>query len=610
MSEVKKKHKYLKRPKTCREDCALFGRKMRHRHYTLEYAPTGCFNEFSNEEGQYVFDGPTWEAYIKSGKVYRGYWPVLIFGTAKPVGLTPQQVKLHMAITRELTRLARNPRPCATNGAGGSMSRSMLTARTAPRSSTATRCMTAATPARKSPARNSIPISSTSVFCGNYRRHRGHGYKLATWMDRAGYGDPNPAGIKSFLADLAVLADKFDLTVVGRHHSLRQWYDLSRLSELVDTRAGLHRLTQLVMIRIYAPSDFLTLWRYRFSKWLGFSWILGGEEIPYRVEPPTFGQVNNAMELMTWLREHGVTRKALADVAGLHPKTLTRHLRHGFGTQKFWQKVNAALAKGTLQVRAGRAKGHSRCATATPERTSEVTFAIVRPASFSAILAVFVHLQDTNNGARSSLSLLPRPDFMRRGADSSPLSAHKGSRPAKPRPKAAAASPPSRRRPRVPGVAGITGQSEGAVPGTNLFVTQYYCMQILDFDQAVDHRTIGQVAEGGQAARLGAAVTSATETLAPLVEWGRLLTGSDHQRSPGGGKENGDGYGPPARPSQLVSNQVCSAARASLRRVKGPRAGPLTGERSAHQRPCWSGSTCDARAMAGLPSAVRSICSP
>ena len=37
--------------------------------------------------------------------------------------------------------------------------------------------------------------------------------------------------------------------------------------------------------------------------------------------------------------------------------------------------------------------------------------------------------------------------------------------------------------------------------------------------------------------------------------------------------------------SQLASSQSSSAARASLRRLKGPRTGPLTGLRSATQRP-------------------------
>ena len=66
---------------------------------------------------------------------------------------------------------------------------------------------------------------------------------------------------------------------------------------------------------------------------------------------------------------------------------------------------------------------------------------------------------------------------------------------------------------------------------------------------------------------------------------------------------------PPWRPSQLVSNQERSAARASLRFRNGPNTPPPTGDISAHQRPCWSGSTCEAREMAGLPSAARSISS-
>ena len=49
--------------------------------------------------------------------------------------------------------------------------------------------------------------------------------------------------------------------------------------------------------------------------------------------------------------------------------------------------------------------------------------------------------------------------------------------------------------------------------------------------------------------------------------------------------------------SQWASSQATSAARASLRRPKGPSTGPPTGRRSAVQRPSASGSTWLARAM-------------
>ena len=45
----------------------------------------------------------------KIGKIYKGYWPALIFGTSKPVGLTPRQAMLLTNIVRETTRLKDRP---------------------------------------------------------------------------------------------------------------------------------------------------------------------------------------------------------------------------------------------------------------------------------------------------------------------------------------------------------------------------------------------------------------------------------------------------------------------------------------------------------------------
>lgn len=42
-------------------------------------------------------------------------------------------------------------------------------------------------------------------------------------------------------------------------------------------------------------------------------------------------------------------------------------------------------------------------------------------------------------------------------------------------------------------------------------------------------------------------------------------------------------YRPPKRPSQFVSSQECSAARASLRKSNGPSSGPLLGDISARR---------------------------
>lgn len=60
---------------------------------------------------------------------------------------------------------------------------------------------------------------------------------------------------------------------------------------------------------------------------------------------------------------------------------------------------------------------------------------------------------------------------------------------------------------------------------------------------------------------------------------------------------------------QRPQSQWLSAARASLRRPYGPRRGPRTGARSAHQWPSASGSTWEARSIAARPNSASSIAS-
>ena len=88
---------------------SLGGWKTSHRHYRIEYANDGLFKDFQDDDGKWVFEGAKWMKHFSKGNVYRGYWPVLIFGTAKPVGLTPQQAKFLAIITREVTRLPKRP---------------------------------------------------------------------------------------------------------------------------------------------------------------------------------------------------------------------------------------------------------------------------------------------------------------------------------------------------------------------------------------------------------------------------------------------------------------------------------------------------------------------
>ena len=66
-------------------------------------------------------------------------------------------------------------------------------------------------------------------FTGNYRRHHGRGYVLREWLRRLGYEMPKLGDTPGVLADMAVLAEKFDLVVVGRHLASSRWYTLPEI---------------------------------------------------------------------------------------------------------------------------------------------------------------------------------------------------------------------------------------------------------------------------------------------------------------------------------------------------------------------------------------------
>jgi hypothetical protein len=110
---------------------------------------------------------------------------------------------------------------------------------------------------------------------------------------------------------------------------------------MLDTAHGCSRFRE-VMVRIYAPEDFLTLWRYRFAKWLGFSWIPGAE-CPFPMERTQSGRIANGEELQAWMKQNGVTQAQLAKRARMRRQTISENLRRMTSRAKFWDKINKAI---------------------------------------------------------------------------------------------------------------------------------------------------------------------------------------------------------------------------------------------------------------------------
>lgn len=351
LSEASRKGHSVHRIRPCAPDCMLHGTKIRHRHYKLGNTTCGCFDDFEDNDGEYVFEGARWTKYYTTGKVFHGYWPALIFGTSRRVGLTPQQVKLFMAITRELTRLA--PRPTGKRNPHGKMTYARAPSDRPDRALVMHGNMVhdAGRDGGMIPCL-ALPPGDHVGFNGNLRKCRGSGYSLRTWAKRAGYtatqkdaGNLDAKCARAVLGDFAKLAEMFELTVVGRDQRTKRWYTLDEMRRLPDSRWGFLRLRQCT-VRIYAPADHLVLWRYTFAKKLGFCWIFGGADCPSVLEDEILGTVNNLDELLGWLESHQVTRKEFAKRAGISRRQLCRALtERTLNTPKFWKKVNLAIER-------------------------------------------------------------------------------------------------------------------------------------------------------------------------------------------------------------------------------------------------------------------------
>jgi hypothetical protein len=76
--------------------------------------------------------------------------------------------------------------------------------------------------------------------------------------------------------------------------------------------------------------------------------------------------------------------------------------------------------------------------------------------------------------------------------------------------------------------AGITRQSQLAVPRADFLVAEDYHGQVLNLDKPIEKGTVDQVAHGGKGSGLGA-TTSTAQSLSPLIQGERWFKSSDHQ---------------------------------------------------------------------------------
>jgi hypothetical protein len=264
------------------------------------------------------------------------YLPVRVFGPSPRSGLTARQCNLIAALTGEITRATRdNGRPDRAQLVGTG---------TGPRPPGE----------RRVPAWPGLPGGQHVAFNGNGRRKkarlRGHGFRLATWMEKAAY----PAGGEYciILRDLAELAADLGVTAAGYHPAEGTWKSLEEMRALARTGPGRAWLDRC-LLRVYAPADYRARWRQYFADRLGFSSIPGAEAEAAAEAPasPTGGvRVRTPQELAAWMASRGLTDGELAarmTAAGL-PVSRTTITRYRHGRQwrrRFQAKLDAFLRR-------------------------------------------------------------------------------------------------------------------------------------------------------------------------------------------------------------------------------------------------------------------------
>jgi hypothetical protein len=349
----------VRQERGCPPECPLHDgpARVRHGHYVLRVNPglLGVLDQFgASIDGlrRYDFDPDFRKMPREPGadgkqlkklradrkaawkRCVRVYFPAWLFGHARRVGLTSRRLQALHGVLRELTRPPRNMRSGRPDGAAvvlGAMVPDALGAQ-------AIRCDLL------------DPRQEYVAFGGNGRVRRGKGYRIVGargrgWLARCGYppgegADQTWASVRRFLADLAVLAETFGLAAAGLDPHSGRWRPLSELVGLTDSgsgRAWLHACH----LRVYAPADYLAVWRGYFASKLGFSSIPGGPEAA-PPPPPPVSPAASAADLSLHLRRIGMIQKDLAAALGMSAAEVSYRLsgRRPW-TKRFQDRVEA-----------------------------------------------------------------------------------------------------------------------------------------------------------------------------------------------------------------------------------------------------------------------------
>jgi hypothetical protein len=165
------------------------------------------------------------------------------------------------------------------------------------------------------------------VFGGNLRGRAGRGYALIGqngrgWLVRAGRVVPHRVNgeerwkqVRQFLDDLRIVATKFHLTVAALSRDSNSWKSLDEMIAMTRVEPG-RRFLDRYQVRVYAPENYLALWRRFFAECLGFRYIPGGTWSLPPEQASIRSTLCDAYSVRVWLTRNNMTIKNLAEAIG------------------------------------------------------------------------------------------------------------------------------------------------------------------------------------------------------------------------------------------------------------------------------------------------------
>jgi len=263
------------------------------------------------------------------------YLPVRFFGPSPRSGLAHSQCNMLSALTMELTRTnVNNGRSDKAQVVRGGKAKEHQRERFVP-------CCPFLEQGEQY-----ILFNGTGK--GKRTRLHGYGFKLVTWMKKAGY--PDSAEYPIILADLHKLVEPFGLVVAGWNSKLLQWKTLEEMRSMTKSKAGREWLNNCV-VRVYTRSDYLARWRRYFADRLGFSCIPGedGNEANPKIPGEPYQGIRSGAELQVWMQKRGLSDRQLAAALGVHRCTVNLYKTGERGwSPRFQSKLEAYLQAGKM----------------------------------------------------------------------------------------------------------------------------------------------------------------------------------------------------------------------------------------------------------------------